>query len=478
MIKNKIFIFIIVIFFFSIISANGLTSIPNQFTINKTQEITQTIQFNLTNTQPYNMINIKFENNPYIEMPLTNLSSGESKNIISNVIATDDFSGILRIKGFFESNLGQQNEVHQVDISYNNGIILSQCDFSIIKGDTVNWNNLINTSTGDVKLINADTNLEVTLISKGSSYSQVFDTPLNFRYYITRLGIPSETCKIAVLDTQGLINDPSLDAQLILDIKILFDPTTISSTILTESYTIEAGSLSQDILSVKNMGNNLAKNVHLESEWFTFNINNFDLNPGESRNVGYTITPIINETNQTDKTYIKKFSITGNFNTFEKDFSIFIPYKLIDESFFKDSKTLEELFKNYLDFIKAYCTENPNLKECSSFIGGSSSSSIIPLDPESQFKNGVIQGLDRSEQADNQIINTLGEFNSSIYFSNFSANETDFRSKKNSENIKSLGSAITFLTSVILFIIFVTIAIFVYRDIKLKKVKEDYSKYY
>lgn len=399
MVKKRGMIFIsifLLVFIINFISA-GLVVTNNQFSFNKTIEVPKSFTFQITNNELFNFSNIEFEDNPYVSTTLFNLQPGETKNITVDIIAVNDFSGIVKVKGFYSANLGAQNLTHNVNIDYTNGF--SICDFSIVQGDKITWNNSVN---GAIKLINYDTGGEITTIQQNATYQEIFNSPLMLRTYATRYGIRfTDICQITVLDTQGLIQNPEYDANLILDIKMNYVPTNIEVTILKDNYTISPGVTSQDILNIKNNGTNIAKNILLSGDWFsTFTVNNFDLNPGESKNIGYSIHPIITNTTQTNKSYIKNLSITGNFNSYSKNFNIFIPYTEITGSYYDNTRTLEEIAKEYIDFIKAYCAENPNNKDCSNLIKkysitnnlGNSSSEGISL----EFIKAFIDYMDSS----------------------------------------------------------------------------------
>lgn len=355
------FFLVLSVFLVSFISANGLQVSPVSITINKSENLNYVYNITICNTESNDFQDIKFEDNSLIQISSMNLSSGQCINASANIIANQDFTGSIRLKGFYVSDLGQQNVTRTLSVDYVNG--LSACDFSIIMGDTIIWNNLV---SGQINLINADTLGLVSTLNQNGSYSNTFYTPTEFRYYFTRLGLRfTDICTISALDTQGLINNPELDFLLNLNIDISYIPTDLIINVFNDNYTIIPGQKAQDILNIRNNGNNTARNIYLSGNWITFTTNGFDLAPGESRNVGYDIFPILMNTSQTNQTYKINLSILGNFNSFYKIININIPFTEITSNIYENSATLEQLAKERIEFILAYCQDNPNNADCS-----------------------------------------------------------------------------------------------------------------
>ena len=106
----------------------------------------------------------------------------------------------------------------------------------------------------------------------------------------------------------------------------------------------------------------------LNSDWFSFSLNNFNIPSGGSRNVGYTINPLITNTTQTNQTYSKILTITGNFLSQNKTFDIFIPFKSVTQSA-TSIPSLEQKAVGDLEFLLSYCNEptNQNKQVCLDF---------------------------------------------------------------------------------------------------------------
>lgn len=360
--KNKIwfavFAFIMVI---SVVSANGLTVIgDSSFTVEKLVDEDKSITFNLRNEEPLDFLNVSFEDNLYVKMDsISNLSSGSDVNVTALVIGNNDFTGEIRIKGFYEAQLGKNDTTHQVQVDL--GTIPSNsidiCDFIAIQGDQVIWTNLYSMP---IDLRNVDTGqIEITILPSETGMRNL-DIPESFRYvFELNMWQFTDICTITTVSDVGLINNPALDAIINLDLDVNFPPTTLEITFLTVDYSLEFFQEQDDIFKIKNIGDETARNIYLEGEWFKdFTKNDFTLAPGDSTNIGYIVAPSeIFRTNQTDITYVKNLTITGNFETIIKAVSIYIKPANIGED---GNETGSSLIDNMIKMIKKYCEEHPD----------------------------------------------------------------------------------------------------------------------
>jgi hypothetical protein len=472
--KNKIFLPILIIFLsLSVISASGLNINPSQINLNKTEGIELNQNVKICNNDTKDFFNIQFENNNYLNMPLTNLTANSCKNVSISATAMASFSGIIRLKGQYQSNLGQQNLTHSINVDYSSG--LSQCDFSMVQGDTVIWNNLV---SGDINLINGDTNAIITTVHRNATYQQSFPSASSFKYYFTLIGYRfTDVCTITALSTNGLINDPAQDIQIPVNINYIYTPTTLSFTILNANYTIGAGSSAQDILNIKNTGNNTAKNVHLVGNWFTFSSNDFDLASGESKNIGYTILPYVTNTSQTNKSYIINLTVSGNFNTFMNQFNVNVPYALITGNSTINSLSLGQWVSTVVPPVLAYCQDNPNDKECTKIMNHYLTIQNNQSDSQSELVKYLIQNGFDEEKFRNLFKQYLDSMNTTV-------SQTQSSSQSTSDRVTNIESKISSNqdTNAVLIIAMSVLAIlyvgnFVFDRIKKKKELNDFEKY-
>jgi len=350
MIKRGVVLFLVLFFAIVILSnnvlANGISIISNNIVINKTYGTDTHFVLSIKNDEPFNFTNVTLENNNYIEFSkIPKLLSGETRNISVLVKANEDFSGNIKIYGFINASLGKSDNPYDIDITYESGP--SKCDFSIIEGDKIIWKNLAvgDAYNVDLKAIGATSPFQ-QIPAGGSTEPQLFDVATTLYYTALFPQRPYTTfnCKLEIKNDYGYINLPKYDAILNINIDVQYPETSLETYFLNSNYTMEFYETKEDIFSIKNIGTKIAKDIHLSSDWITFSQNNFDLEPGQSKNIGYVIDPIIHNSTETDKTYTKKITITGNFNTIEKNIRVFIKYA----EFVTEQQNNTAVFKDWL----------------------------------------------------------------------------------------------------------------------------------
>lgn len=353
------------------VSGNGL-SIINLTTadVNKVYNQDLTFNFKLYNNDSISFYNISFETNGVIQMPkIDTLVSGQIADVNAIINTNENFKDKIRIKAFYIAQLGITNTTHEVEIDYNNG--LSKCDFSITKGDSINF---INKVLDEITIRNAETGINVATILMGQNYTTFFEQPGYLKYYVLRRGLVfTNICLITALDDNGLINNPEYDTFLNLNITIMYNPTKINISVLEKNYSVNAFASQDGILTLTNNGNETAKAISLKAEWFSFSANNFDLLPGQTKGIIYTIKPILTKTEETNKSYIKLLEVKGNFLTLQENFNIFIPYLNIGSGNFTSN------YESFLNLFKQFCLQYPQESFCKDtpnvvYIGNSSDS--------------------------------------------------------------------------------------------------------
>ena len=346
---KKIIFILGLLLIFPIISAGGLTITGTEISVNKTSGIDSNIELNIINEALYSFYNITFKEN-WIELPKFTLNAGENITIIAKITKDEDFNGQINLIGDYYSDIGASNITQDVEVDYAN-LRLSPCNLNLVVGDSINWKNL---HYSPIKLMNQNTGIEIVTIQTNSSLKQLYTSPINFNYYAIWMGFQfTQICNVNVMNSQGYVHNSEYDGLINLNLKILYDPTTIESTFYEDYYEINYNKEIEDVLRLKNTGTKIAKNIHLSGEWFEFGNNDFDLNAGSSINIPYTINPYIINTNDTDKNYTKKITITGNFDTIEKNFTIFIPYSKVTSIF---SGNVDESV--IIEFFKYFCKED------------------------------------------------------------------------------------------------------------------------
>jgi len=358
---RNIFIVLLFIGCITLTSATGLTvSLNHSHNLSKDYEVELQIPFEIHNDETFTFYNITFEENDFIRMDkITKIDGGQYVLVNATYYGNVDFDGEIKIKGEYYSNQGSSSENYVVDVEYEGGAV-TPCQLTIIEGDTVKWDNL---AEREIKLVNADTGSPIATIDSGSFYEQTFNEPLNLDYYFTWLGFKfSNECSIIAQDDYGLITNPLFDSQLNLDIQMTTPPTTLISSFLVLDYNMHFFESEEGAFTIKNNGSELALDVHITGDWFSFSDNDFDLEAGKTKVITYTIKPEITLTAQTDQEYNKTVTITGNFNKMNQSFNIYVLYDDIDSG---------EDFQgaSFYNWFLEFCEDNPNDRFCRDPLG-------------------------------------------------------------------------------------------------------------
>lgn len=466
---KKLFILLLNLFLISFVSANGLQITSSSVEINKTNNIDIYFNINITNQETFKFYNIT--SNSIISFDKFDLESGQTKIINAKISSNDNFNGTIKIIGEYYTNLGSSNETEIITIDSSG---LDLCNLDLIKGDTIIWKN---TLSGDVKLKNLNSGEYFTTINGNSNYTHKFQESIEFDYQVFKTGLPfSDICPLNIRPESGYIHSSEYDAEFDLNLNINYEPTIINTIFLEDSYILNYNSQKEDIFKIINNGNNIAKNIKLSGEWFEFDLNNFDLAIGESKNIGYTIKPIIFQTNKTNKTYNKLIKIEGNFNTLEKSINIFINHQNI-EGIYGNSSYDKEQLKNIVNF---FCSIYPD--DCPKTIvyEDESNRNVTFTVNEETYKENILEEDSFREEMRNilnlqneELMRLKNKTNSYLNNSNENSNEV----KKLSDSTENLLGAII-LGGIILLAISIIIAVCVilFNEKAMIKVKKLFHK--
>lgn len=331
--------------------ANGIFIVNNNLNFNKTVGQTAYGSFTIINQEPFTFSNISVETNNYISFaPITSLESGKNATINFSIITDSSITKSLKIRGFYFSSIGSQNKTWNVDITPYES---APCGFSVVKGDNVIFKNKL---TNQVVMRSYTDNSILAIIDANTTYNKLFTSSGSFNYYLSISGFNfPQVCNINILEDNGYVNDPNLDGILNLSILVSYKQTTISADIPARTYTLDFDSSSDGLMTVTNTGSEIAKGITLSGDWFRFSSNNFDLNPGQSKGLIYTVDPLIYNSNDTGKTYYKDLKISGNFESKTYNFTI-----NINQAYFNASANSQDA--EYL--INVFCPLYPHSVLC------------------------------------------------------------------------------------------------------------------
>lgn len=348
---QKSYLFLLLLLIFPLVSANGLVISNNTMSINKTFGSDYITSLTISNQEAVTFYNISFDGaSSYLTMAqIPELTSGQSITVPLTIKSDENVNTQLKLKGYYFTNVGVQNKVWDVAV---NPYTSSPCSFSITRGDTVKWtSNIVNTIS--LKEYPSNTPVDASTLATNQSLTKLYDVvgSKTYQWFVGSWGF-GELCTITTMSENGYVNDPQLDGVLNLNILTGYEPTNLTAQLFKTNYTIDFYAGDEGTVFITNTGTKVAKNIMLTGDWFVFDSNNFDLNPGYSKSVTYRITPVAITTAETNQTYSKTFTITGNFETLSQHFSIFVNYADISTNASQNSSS---------DFLQWVCSHYPDL---------------------------------------------------------------------------------------------------------------------
>lgn len=331
--------------------SDGLEILNQSFQVNKTVGQPVAITFSVRNNEPFDFYNITFEANPDVTMQkIDQLASGATISVSASIVTNETLDKTFRLRGFYETSIGASDKTFAVNVT---PFESNPCDLSITEGDSVAWTSKLQSQ---ILMLNADSGLPVdgATLNFNQTFTKQFTTAQTFKYTFSVSGISfPQTCTLTVLPGSGLVNNPDFDALLALKVNQNFPPTVVEAVVPETSYSMEFFQTADGSLTVFNRGGSVAKNVKLESDWLNFNKNNFDIQPGQSVGVAFTILPKVGSTAETNRSYNKTLTISGNFPTVTSPMNIFIQYAVINGN-------LSD-FQNTSNLIDLICRVRPDL---------------------------------------------------------------------------------------------------------------------
>ncbi len=413
---NKSYI-VIMILIYSITNVVALQVNYNSFDIKKIYNQPYNLNLTITNNENQELYNISFQKNNYINSSTINeLPKNSSAILYITVTANTNLNTTERLKSFYYNNIGTRNLTHNLNI--NRDMNVNTCSFSIIKGDSVIMKNTETSSyVGQIAL--RQINKQDVLFYQNSSKTFNFNNPTTFKYQLFSWPVNSliATCQINILDDSDYVNNPINDVLIKFNVKTIYKNTALSYVISNSNYSMKFYNEQDGFITITNKGNDAAKNIHLNSNsnWFSFSINNFDLQPGYTKNIAFKINPIISNTNETAKQYIKSILVTGNFPKMIIPIKIFIDYSEVSNNSQVSNKSFTEL-------VTEFCLKNPDICNSGSkvvYVNGNNSDNLFNATlGQKQLQRlftTILISLDNQNRTNNYWKHEFNEFNKTLY---------------------------------------------------------------
>jgi len=326
--KKIIFIFLILMIP-SVFANIVISSIPSEISsqIGKTTNYTWTV----FNNYSFDIFDISV---PELESKGFNFSKmyikANSSNTSTFSVKTDEsFFGTINAEVQFKFYLDLPEEIKTyplliTDFGFNPTYL------AIREGDTVEWANK-GQNTYSIYSLEFGT-IE---IASNETKSYKFNSIKSVSYYETYYKIFNQfNGVIQVINRTEKQNgyNPNYDHPFSIILNSYSEPTNLTINTTERNYSVEHTSSKNGQLTIKNTGTNTAEKVSLtsDSEWISFNADNFSIKTGDAKYVEYTILPFLTNTSESNKTY--QINISAKALNSEKQtitIEVFVPYKEI-----------------------------------------------------------------------------------------------------------------------------------------------------
>jgi len=331
-----------------------LQLVPTSLDLNVIGWEQQVITINVTNNHNFDIFNVKFSSVDDFNFPqISEIKVGESKlaniAVLSSTAYTKDINTIVSFEYKVEVT---QNVTSQL-------VVINESGFnppvvSIKQGGSINWTNE-DTISHTVTSTLFDENL-----APGSSFSFTFTDP-QVLPYTDQINNYQGTVEVQNITEKELVHSSQYDKPLGIKITSILRETTISGLNFENEFTAPNGKVVSGALKLTNTGSKTAVNISLDMIFATFNKNNFNIDPGQEEIVVYSIQPILDDSNDTNKTYNLTLDVIPlNADPLQFNITLFVPFE--DQANITDG--LDPDTAAYFQAKREFCEAFPDSKSC------------------------------------------------------------------------------------------------------------------
>lgn len=358
------FIAIILAIFISPLMVNAsLTISPNPYETTITAGQSYGLPIKILNNFSFPIYNITFQNTEKAEYPMIeSLGANEEieKNILVQTNVQENKELTSKVEFIYLSDISGTPEILNTNIE---AIRFNPNTITINKNDIIRYKN-VDTISHTIILNSIQKTLQPNEI-----YEHTYDTEGTFEVVDNLLDF-----KQSVIVTSNIqkeyVHNSDYDISFKLKLNSLYELTDISSSLLTNNFTINNKENNDGLIEIKNTGQEIAKDVKISStlDWITFSPSLTDISIGGTKYITYTINPNFNIKNQTNRDYNIPIKIKG-INTEEKieSIKVFIPLdsSLSDENLFNFDNLDQavEFIKNLIFRYEEAKRNNTNVTE-------------------------------------------------------------------------------------------------------------------
>lgn len=425
--------------------------------------VQKTYNISITNNYGFNIMNFTFGNleSQGFDFPDSILiQKNTTKSIVFKVLTSSSIHGPINVPVSFKFPVDLPNEptTHNVTITENG----FYPDYIIVRqGDTIAWKNNDNIPH---EIFSTQFDLDV---QPNSTIFWTFQSLGTIEYYDPEwYGWNQFDAIIEVINktSASFAHNPNYDVTWIVNINSMLNPTNLTIDNSKNYYEIEYGKFKKGLLTITNTGGEIAEVINLSSDldWISFNKNGINIPVGEEDWVEYSITPVLFDTNQTDKEYNLNIKVQAlNSKEYTIPIKVYIPYKeIINELGGSDINTI-----NWLNNV--FCPAHPTSFLCDPSIiyanneSGSNSDDMISFNASIRdifdIKKDISQLKDSSSRTNNELKLTSTTVNTVIPSINTELNSTKQEVKRLTDKVGEIWNIIWIIGGGIIMVVLISV---------------------
>jgi len=344
---------------------------PDPIQINVQVSEPKSFDLFLNNTFDFEITDFEFQNLTGFSFPNIVMPPNTIQSITFNVNRAESFFGTIpsKVRFNYYVDLPETIQSYHVNIT---GLGYKPDHLIVRAGDTVIWKNI-----DDISHTVTSSIFDFSLpVNQTASY--VFTQLGELNYQDLVLFYPG-TIEVINRTEPQKVHNPNYDITWHVNLNAILNPTTLNVSSIENSFEVSATGSTEDLIKIKNTGTEIAERINLSSssKWISYDENKFNLGIGEVKYVRYTISPIIFDSNETNKTHNIDLRVkASNSEEHTLPISVYVPYSDIFSDFDSDEGFL-------IWFTTVFCPQHPNLFICNTSAGGGSGDSkVIYRDPE------------------------------------------------------------------------------------------------
>ncbi len=319
--NRSIIIFIMCVFCLSLTTAIPIQILPDTLAVNVTKGINKIVTLEINNPNAYTLYDIIAEGDIVVTSQTLNSLEGNenvSFQITLNANEKGSYDKTINIVGFTRLNCSAlDTQTHDIEITSGGA---NPRNIEICRNDNIKFTN----NYGSSVYLDIDDFDLYQGINNGDSHVELFAGLGQTVYRIEPL---IDLGYVTTTDEFSSVHSSSDDGTLTLHIECVLEETTVSLEYPKVSFNMSYDEIKSGYFIIKNTGSKIAEQINIVGDWFSFDKNNFNLAIDEEKAINFVISPLVEDTSDTDKWYNKTIYVGGdNIDTLTQNIDIFLEY--------------------------------------------------------------------------------------------------------------------------------------------------------